>query len=184
LALKARGQLVALDIVAIHAAIREVLDGVFAGTRDIAPGTYQVGSPDAKASHAMSLTAPTYEIEIPSVERHGAAPMSTGAAHSIETINLDITFTYALPAVVDVSERYATQAAMMQNANLAIQALTHQGNLTTTDGGTATGIVSGMLFGPGGMGYASVDHDRDWAALVGKTTIHASAVVIVTQATS
>lgn len=174
----------ALDIAAIQTAITEVLDGTFTGVRDVAANTYQAANITADASHAMALTRPTFEIEIKSSARHGAAPAYVAGSRSLETFDIDVGFVYALPSTIQTSERYEVQAAMIQNANLAIQALTFPMNLATTAAAASTGIISGMLFGPGGSGYPHAEHDRDWATSIGRTTIHASAVVDVTQETS
>jgi hypothetical protein len=176
----------ALATAAIQTSIRNVLDGTFTGIRDITVGTFKVGSPSEEAAKALALTAPAYEIEIGGQQEHPATPLSNSASIAIEMLPITIAITYALPTVAEVSARYAIQATIANNANLLVQALTFPGNLADDGAGTpvATGIVSGMLMGEGGVNRPSVTHERDWSKQTATTTINASAVVVVTQPTS
>jgi|GEM_PF-3502826 len=175
----------ALDVAAITRSIRNVLDGTFTGIRDVASGTYQ----DAQAveNKGLALVTPTFDIDVAGIATHSAAPFSVSSSRSIEVLDLSIVITTTLPSGVLIDERYTAQAAQVNNANLAIQALTFPGNLdddAASPTPNPTGIVSGMLTGPGGTGNPVASFARDWSTQIATTTIQASAVVVVAQPVS
>lgn len=132
---------------AIRTAVADVALGVIAGVRDMGTGRLTadlaVGTTEATASH-RALVLPTITIRT-EYAPHEDAPMQPGPEW-FDELTLTVTFTSLLTSEAFGRVAYdlvkATQADAAQEMRLAFS---WPGKLAATAGGTATGIVGGVM---------------------------------------
>lgn len=171
----------ALDAKAIARAIRNLLNGELRSVRSIGIETFQEGSDEGAANIAQAKTLPTFKIVFGDISDHVASPMSNTASRALLVIGVVIILTHAIPSVVEDDED--AQSTALNDAELVLKAIQWPGNLSD-DGEFApfpTGIIDGLLVGPGGEGRPSATRETDFDALTITTTISASAIVDVHQ---
>lgn len=176
-----------MNSLAITTAIRRVLTGYLGETRRLTVEDFLEGQPaDKPANKAIALTAPAIDVKLGASRRSQASPLSASASRAIKTIEIEIAVTWALPSIIEANRRYVVRAGANELTESAVQALGFPGNLSD-DGGTpsvSTGLVSGMLFGPGDEPIPSIESvEEDWDKLRMLVTIGARAEVVVTQNT-
>jgi hypothetical protein len=175
---------------AIVNAIVEALDGTMNSTRDVdaaalGGGVFEGQPVQAQQSRAIQTADKRhrFDVRLMGQQRHASSPASIKASHRTALVPVQIDITTTLKTTAQESERFAQRASVASDADDAIQALTYPGNLTTDDADTATGIVSGMLFGPDGSGQPQWSVvSEDWSRHLLKSVIRGSAIVVVAQA--
>jgi hypothetical protein len=176
---------------AIFNAITEALNGTLTSTRGVDKNAMGSGVFDGQPVQAQQARARNtgkahwFDVRMLGQLRHGSTPASINGSYRNVLVPVEVTITTTLKTTAQDSDRMAQRAAAASVADDAVQALTYPGNLTTDAAGTATGIVSGMLFGPDGTGLPqwSVTAE-DWDLQLHRSVIRGGAVVVVTQATS
>lgn len=132
---------------AILTAIEEVLDGELGTVRtfaltDLSSNTYPSLPAEEKARRAM--IKPRFDVNITDVRRHPASPPEK-SNKAFYLFDVSIALEYKLEHEAIEDDRRAIRAQALLDSEKARQALGWPGNLTLTDDGTATGIVSGLL---------------------------------------
>jgi len=171
----------AIDSKAIARAIRNLMNGELRSVRSIGVETFHEGSDQEEANQALAKTLPTFRIIFGDITDSPASSMSNTSSRAIRVIGITIILTHAMPSVVEDDED--AQSIALNDADLVLKAIQWPGNLSY-DGEFApfpTGIVAGLLVGPGGEGRPSVTRETNIDALTITTTISASAIVVVHQ---
>ncbi len=134
---------------AILTAIREVLDEGAGTVRNISTARFQAdlyAGKDVDGQALSALVKPICEAEITGIRRHPMSPMDL---HSMSLLEIDVRVSVVrsgtLKEKLDADARDALKGLAVDDADVVKQALLFNGNLTTTIGGTATGLVSGRL---------------------------------------
>lgn len=169
----------------IFTRIREVLEDGAGSVRTITAARFSGGLYSGLGRDAetlRSLGKPRVEAEIVAGARHPSSPPINGSFELKELrVTVRIVRSGTLVQKLDDDARDAAKALAVVDADLVSQALTFPGNLTTTAGGGATGIVSGLLRYE--SSDFSVEYDGDVSARI-VTSHEFIGVVNVTLATS
>ena len=129
--------------------LREVLEDARGTLRTISANTFEGQFPpglEVGEEARRAFGNPRAEATVSSVARSAASPPVIGNI-ALYDIGVDVRVAYPLTSaawVVDAVRDSAVGAAY-KAADVVAQALTYPGNLTTTQAGAATGVVSGML---------------------------------------
>ena len=161
--------------------IRSSLESLFAGTtgikRKITSGAMAKGHDSAL--EGLSLVGLRYDINFGDVTNHPATPFSILSSYRLVNLPVEITLTSHLPSEIEEAARDTVRASIVASADAVAQAIGYPGNVATTSGGSATGIVSGMFQS---LSIGAVQENLDKQIITCK--ISATAVVKVDQATT
>ena len=150
--------------IVLRECLTEVLEGVIAGVRSIAPDTLVASSntgTDDYNTVLSSLPIPSFDIEI-NYEAHEDQVMQP-STQWIEKVNVKITTVYRLESPVVSNEDYYAAKAESADVGKQIRTAFHwPGKLTYNDAGDATGISGGILI------WESSVITKDQASLSGK----------------
>lgn len=139
--------LIAAD--AILTRIREACEDGVGSIRVIASTRYYGGAAfdlDDSEESLRGMERPRVEARIGQVRRHTSTPSITSnlALYELDVV-VRVVRHLAPDHKLDDDLRDDVKALALEDADVLNQALTWPGNLTTTTGGTATGLISGML---------------------------------------
>jgi hypothetical protein len=131
--------------------IREVI-GEGRGTQyTVPPGRFQDalrrGIDEGQATLRGHEAAAPFRVEVTGAARNAASPVFNRSNLQMYDVGINVVVSRSLGATakVDPDEAGAVTAAMLEDADILAQALGFAGNLTTTEDGDATDIVSGRL---------------------------------------
>lgn len=130
---------------AIVERLRELLSEAAGSLRPIASNTYThdlVSGLDVNEEARRSLPRPSVDASISGIRRSAASPPLTGNL-AIYDFDLEVRVVVPLtaPKLVDPDAYDAAKAAIVKSADIIAQSLSWPPNLTTTTGGTATGLL-------------------------------------------
>jgi len=177
---------------AIRTSIKELLQGTIGTTRTVGSTLYGygifIGQP-TMAQQALTIQSGTkrsrFDIRLSSMIPHPSTPLSIKSSYRNIVVGVEIDINTTLNSTAMETARNTQREVIESDADVAIQALCYPGNLTTTSASVATGIIGGMLFGPGGKGTPAWQvTSEDWTTHILRSVIKASAIIQVTQATS
>lgn len=175
---------------AIRQAVIDLAEGAITGIRDLDSGVFRFGVFDGQPLPAMIAKGIQkhnarhwFDVSVSRARDHASTPVSAigNRRNTFMTVTVDIWTHTATTAQED--KRKTLLAELESDCDDLIQALHYPGNLTDTQDGTTTGLIGGMLFGPGGSGapeYVMVS--ADWKTQTIRSRIDASALVQVAQA--
>lgn len=129
--------------------LREVLEDGYGSLRTIAAATYGGNLPEdftGQGDSVRSLGQPQVECLITKITRSPSSPIlkSNVALYELD-VRVRIVRRMSADLAVSETARDAVKAAASTDADVITQALSWPGNLTTTQAGASTGVVSGML---------------------------------------
>ena len=143
--------------------MREVIEGATVTLRGISANTYGTNLPDGldvneEARRTMigsDGVRVMMEASIPRMERSPASPPVIGnlALYDIYP-EVRVVVLYSAPATLTGALRDSLRGLVVSAGDVLAQAFGFPGNLTTTTGGEATGLVSGLLAFVGGSAQA------------------------------
>lgn len=176
----------------IASAVEDLLEGTLGTTRTVGTTVFGFGTFEGlamSAQQARTIQTATrrhrFDVRVLDIVPHKSTPISIKSSHRNVRVSIWIDIATTLKSVAQESDRKSQRAAIANDADTALQALTYPGNLTLDGSGNATNIISGMLMGPDGAGLPTWSViSEDWKTHMLKSSIKASAVVVVTQATS
>jgi hypothetical protein len=174
----------------IQTAIIELLEGTIGSIRTITAARLKYGvfngQPDAaKQARLLQETTGAYwfDIEFDAHERHAGTPLSIRDSTAILKQDITIRIYKHLDSSVQESNRRADNAAIQTLMDDVVQVITFPSNLTQTAAAGATGIISGLLTGPGGAGHPRMTAPTfDWVNQILEGSVQAAALIEITQA--
>jgi hypothetical protein len=169
-----------LELAPIQAAIAQVLTGALGSTRTVDVGTFARGGEEGdnvSRRQAQSLVMPRFSVQFTGFSPHGATPVSNTSPYRLDTLPVLIRFTYKLGHTVLEQERDAVNAAVMQDGDIALQALRYRANLRATVADGKTQIVSGCLSGP-----YTFEVNQDWQNHMIVAELRSSVILKIPQA--
>lgn len=172
----------ALNLTPIRTAIEEILEGTIGTTRTVAANKFKKGAHsgrEATAQKAMAIVKPRYETMFGPRLPHEATPISGKSSMRLDRLGVTVRFRYKFESEVRENARTTVIDTVMNDGDIAQQALTFHDNLKETNASVATNIVSGMLLEP-----EFQITDEDWENQLVIAELTATAVVNVSQATS
>lgn len=193
----------ALPAAAIRAVISDALKGFVGENRRMPPhvfvrARFSTRTLEQKQLIANSLASPTrhaFDIVLTPVVDNAATSISSSSSSRIANIAVQIFILTPTPKGAcecevgfgkpqDNGITEAQDAAIdseISDLDDAVQALSYPGNLTVTEAGRVTHIVSGMLLGPNGTGVPEYRiTNQDWESMFIESRILARAIVTVT----
>lgn len=171
----------ALNLTPIRTAIEELLEGTIGTTRTITADKFRKGAHsgrDVGAQKALALVKPRYETSFKAFTAHDSTPISAKASLRLAELEVEIRFRYHFSSEVRENARTTLLDTVMNDGDVAWQALGYPENLADTNASVATNIVSGMLVDP--HRFEITDEDWDNQLVVAELT--AVAIVNVSQA--
>lgn len=166
-----------LNADAIINACRKVIEGTLGTTRVVATGQVldqaQAGLTDEALGFRVRVKA-RYDIEVTSWRRTGAIA-SEMYNSSVSELGLNLKMWFTTEDELIESSKRATRASALELIEEARAALCFPGNLTT-DGTTATGIISGCLMQ---SSEAKITRE-DWEQRIFAVEVPMRALVLVT----
>jgi hypothetical protein len=182
---------VSYSAAAIRRAITDVLTGAVGAVRTVAAGQMLSGVFEGQADAArraktLHSADHRFDVRIGRLTQHESSPAGgRGSSYRIARADIFIDVTTAAGTAVQLADRDTLLADILSDCETAAQALAYPRNVEQTAALAATGIVSGLLTGPGGEGIPSVEEpQQDWDKQEIKTRISASALLQITQAVS
>ncbi len=177
------------DAAAIRDAIRDVLTGALGSVRSMAGRDMDAGvfeGQNDSARHAKALlNTHRFDVRIGRLRSHESSPVGAIGSHRIAVADITVSVLTATATVVQLTERDELIADVLSDLEQASQALSFPGNLRASDAGNATGIVSGLMLGPGGEGYPEVaEVSQDWQAQEIRSSITGQILILVSQSTA
>lgn len=175
---------------AIRQAITELLRGSSGTTRIVPQGLFEPGvfagqKPAAQQSKAIDHRyVHRFDISISRQAPNAATPMgASNSPHRISDFTITINITTRLKAVTRDDAREEQRSQIEGDCDLAVQALNRTNNLDSTLDAHVTGIVSGLLRGPGGLSTPVWELvEENWEQHLLRSRIVAEAIVIQQQA--
>lgn len=182
----------AIESTAIRLAVKELLEGDIGSVRTMAATVMQYGVFEGQPTRAqIAKTLQTavgdywFDVELSRIADHPATPVSAKGNRRIVRVRIDVPIWSTLKTTAQESDRDTSMGDMPEEIEDAIQALHYPGNLTQTNAGDPTNIVSGMLLGPGGLGAPEWEiTEVDWENHLLRSRISGECVVTITQAVS
>ena len=178
----------------IRTAIAELLEGSLGSIRTVTATKFLRGVFDGQPEQATAaLTAQTstarhrFDVELGAFRTHSASPVSALSNYRIAECDVTIRVKTKLATANQTTQRATDIAAILDDCDLAAQALGRPGNLTQTAGATATNLIGGCLVGPDGSGTPRIERtDQEWSGPTGMATtlIVGRALVKISQAVS
>lgn len=171
---------------AVRRAIRDVLEGASGTLRTVeadvmTSGVFAGQHPAAQKAKAL-LADHRFDVRIANLRRHEASPVAAIGSYRLALADIFVEVTTKTATVVQLTERDETLAAIASDMDDAIQAIAFPGNAAQTAALEATGIVSGMLTGPGGEGVPEWSEvSQDWDAQMIRSRISATATLRIRQ---
>lgn len=167
--------------------VREVCDSAAGTLRTISAGRFTADYHDGLSDEEKAkrvTTNPRFDVRATGLERN---PSSPPTLHSLSFYDIEIAIEVSRPLSFSEATSDALRddvlALAMQDGDVLAQALGYPGNLTTTSGGTATNLISGLLTHLGSEAGRTQTPTGDRPGLA--TTIHRfRGTAHVTQATS
>lgn len=181
----------------IRDAVRDVLHGDVGSVRTVAADTWLYGTFDgmgdmAERSQALSGDAGAnddpphrFNVTLGRLTAHEASPVAAIGSYRIGLVPVDIDIVTHTKSKAQQTERNSAIARVRNDGDTAVQALAFPGNLAVTAAAAATGVLSGMLVGPGGEG--TPEHEvvaEEWDRNIIRSRIRGAALISITQATS
>lgn len=164
----------------IRTAIAEVLEAALTATfkRGVFPGQ------PLQAQQSMSMQDTVgvhwFDVQIADEEPHASSPVSARDPRRVLQLSITIPVTSHVATTAQDAERALKLSAIASDCDDAAQALSEPGALDETDDGDATGIVSGLMFGPGRSGTPTWRLvQEDWGAQLVRSAIVGSLIVNV-----
>lgn len=138
-----------MDWTPLFERLREVLEEGLGSVRTIAAGTLKGDLPpglDLAHEQRRTFETPRVESSIKRRRPHVSSPVSANSNFAILELDLEIRLVYHAPrsAQIDDDERDAFRGAQLGDCDAIRQALI-SGNLTATDAGDATGVISSRV---------------------------------------
>lgn len=171
---------------AVRRAIRDVLEGASGTVRTVASGTMVSGvfegQQDAAQKAKTLLAEHRFDVRLASLRNHEASPVGAIGSYRLARVEIFVEVLTATRTVVQIDARDTLLAAIASDMDEAIQALAFPANVATTAALAATGIVSGLLTGPGGEGVPEwTEVAQDWERQEIRSRISASATLRIEQ---
>ncbi len=162
----------------IRTVVIEVLEDVLPDT--FAYGAFAGQPIEAQQAMAMqtAVNAHVFDVELVNEQVHASSPLS--AKHSRRVMQLDVAIQLIshVPTTAQETERALILNAIASDCDDAAQLLAEPGTLEATDAAAVTGIVSGMMFGPGRAGVPTWQLvNADWEQQLVRSVINGSIVV-------
>lgn len=175
---------------AIRGAIKGVMDGRLGTVRTCPDGLFKHGTfegqPDT-ALQAMTIDIRyrhRFDILLGGLRRHESTPVSTQSSMRISQLSITIPIWTGLQTTAQETARETQRSSIAADASTAMEALTRPNALTLDNLGIPTGIVSGLLSGDGDAYPTWEIVSEDWTIGLLKSRITATAIVVISQATS
>ena len=182
-------------VAAIRQAIREVLEGTTGSVRTVTAGKFLSGVFEGQTdlqqrSRALRKTADPenpewvhrFDVRLGRMTNHESTPVAAIGNHRIVSLPVTISVTTHTQARILDDRRDEVLALINSDLDTAVQALTWPGNLTQTFAAVATNIVSGLMLGPEGNGYPSLEvTEEDWEKSLIRSLLGGSVLLVVTQ---
>jgi hypothetical protein len=148
-------------------------------------GAYDGQADQATNAKILHSATHRFDVQIGRLESHPASPVGAAGSYRLATAPIEIRVQTKTATQVQLSARDELLATLSSDLELAAQALCMPGNVAATSALAATGIVSGMLAGPGGEGFpVSEIEQQDWERLRITSRISASAIFLITMPTA
>ena len=170
-----------LNLTPIRTAIEEVLEGTIGATRTVTADTFRKGGHSGRetgAQQALAMVKPQYETIFREFTNNDATPISAKASARLADLTVEIRFRYAFSSEILEDKRTTLLDTVLNDGDVAWQALSYPGNLTETNASVATNIISGMLVGP----YSFAIDNEDWDNHLVVAELTAVAQINVSQA--
>jgi hypothetical protein len=180
---------VSYSAAAIRAAIKDVLEGAIGSVRTMVDGQMLSGVFEGQADQARkakSLHSAThrFDVRIGRLAQHEASPVSAIGSYRLARADIFVDVTTKTATQVQEDARDDVLASVLSDCEQAAQALSYPANVEQSAALEATGIVSGMLTGPGGEGSPVVEEpQQDWEKQEIRTRISAGCVLRIEQNT-
>lgn len=170
----------ALNLTPIRTAVEELLEGTIGTTRTVTADKFRKGGHEGRstlARQALALVKPRYTTLFRRLEQHESTQLSAKGSSRLVDLSVLVRFQYKLGSEVREGARTTVLDTVMNDGDVAWQALAFPGNLTETNASVATAIVSGML------DVQSFEiTEEDWDAQLVVAELTANAIVELTQA--
>lgn len=176
----------------IRTAIAELLEGSIGSVRTVTAAKFKrgvwAGQPE-EASAALAVQTSTgrhwFDVELGAFGASPSSPLSSNSNYRIVECPVTIRVRSKLATAAQASQRATDIAAILDDCDLAAQALGRPNNLLQTAGAVATNLIGGCLAGPDGTGQPRIDQTaQDWSGPTGVATtlIVGRAIVKISQA--
>ena len=170
----------ALNLTPIRVAIEEVLEGTIGATRTVTADTFRKGAHSGResgAQRALALVKPRYVTVFPRIAPHEATQLSAKGSSRLDDLTVMVRFRYRLQSEVREDARTTVLDTVMNDGDVARQALAFPGNLTQTSAAVPTNILSGMLL------FESFEiTEEDWDSQMVVAELTGTVIVDVSQA--
>lgn len=144
-------------------AIEELLEGTIGSVRTVTSGDFMntvYSGQDDEAKAVQALVKKSFDVAPLTLERSPATLTERSSLVLIEA-RLRVSVAYRLDSEVVKSRRKAVRAEAADDAETIRQALSYPGNLTQTNAGEDTNLVSGMLLEDGPYQVTREDWDAN-----------------------
>ena len=181
----------------IRTAIAELLEGSIGSIRTLPAspsqkflrGTFEGQPEQATAAFLLQVAAARhrFDVELGAFNASPSSPLSSNSNYRLVECPVTIRVKTKLATPAQASQRATDIAAILDDCDLAAQAMGRPNNLLQTAGAVATNLIGGCLVGPEGTGQPRIDASvQDWTAPHGMatTTIVGRAIVKISQAVS
>jgi hypothetical protein len=170
----------------IRDAIRDVLIGAVGSVRvvpeDRMAANVFAGQTDTSQHARGLLNTHRFDVRIARLRNHESSPVAQIGSYRIAEADIVIDVLTVTKTVAQEDERDTVLATIASDMDDAIQALAFPTNVTQSAALEATGIISGMLLGPGGEGVPEwAEVSQDWKAQEIRSRITCSALLRVHQ---
>ncbi len=149
---------------AVRTVVAELLEGTIGSGRTVPAGTFARGVFDGQAvqaQRAKSLQTSTarhwFDVECGALRNHPSTPISNLGSLRICTLDIVIRVTSKASTQAQGDQRATDLALIMSDCEQAAMALATPNNLLATAAAVDTGIISGFLRGPDGLGIPTVE---------------------------
>jgi hypothetical protein len=174
---------------AIRSAIKDVLEGSVGSVRTMVggqmlSGVFEGQADQARKAKTLHSATHRFDVRIASVRQHESSPVSAIGSYALKRADIFIDVTTKTATQVQEDKRDEVLSAVLSDCEQVAQALSYPTNVEQSAALAATGIVSGMLTGPGGEGSPVVEEPlQDWEKLEIKTRISAGCILRIEQNT-
>ena len=178
----------------IRTAIAELLEGSIGSIRTVTAakflrGTFEGQPEQATSAYLLQVASARhrFDVELGAFSASPSSPLSSNANYRLVECPVTIRVKTKLATPNQGSVRATDIATILDDCDLAAQAMGRPNNLLQTAGAVATNLIGGCLVGPEGTGQPRIDASvQDWTAPHGMatTTIVGRAIVKISQAVS
>lgn len=170
---------------AIRAAITDVLEGSIGSVRtmldgQMLSGVFEGQADGARKAKTLHSAEHRFDVRIGRGRQHEASPVGAIGSYSLKVYDIFVDVTTKTATQIQEDARDEVLATVVADVEQAAEALSFPANVEQSAALEATGIVSGMLLGPGGDGEPECgEPQQDWDKQEIRTRISASAIIRV-----